>query len=133
MIKWPAKALISASLVFVVFTTFSLAQEMNRRIQVKREVAQLEQEVKKLNKSLVEMENLNHYFSSDAYKERMAREKLNYRAPGEEVVIVPEEGWQKNEDISSEEELSKDMPMPLRWWNAFFVDPQRDNFEKLEI
>ena len=77
--------------VVAVFLLVSLAQEMNRRLQVQREVAKLQQEVHGLEKTIVEMENLNQYFDTDDFQERMAREKLNYRAAGETVVLITEE------------------------------------------
>jgi len=133
MVKLPIKILLTTSIVFVVLIMFSLAQEMNRRIQVKREVARLEQEVKELNKSLVEMENLNHYFGSEAYKERMAREKLNYKAPGEEVVLVPEEQRASEEGAWQELQEVNDDSIPLKWWNTFFVDPQREELDSVNL
>ena len=105
-----------------VFILVSLAQEMNRRLQVQREVAKLQQEVHGLEKTIVEMENLNQYFDTDDFQERMAREKLNYRAAGETVVLITEEklaGEPREPEGQIEEE---EVSIAQRWWRVFFVD-----------
>lgn len=113
------KLILAAAVVVVLFILVSLAQEMNRRIQIQREVAELNQEVRGLDKEIAEMENLNQYFRSDAFQERMAREKMDYRAPGEEVVLIPEVlGKQTVVEESVVESVS--VSIPERWWRLFF-------------
>lgn len=109
--------------VFVIITLslfVSLAQEMNRRIQVQREVRKLEQQVADMQQSVIELENLNQYFRTDAYQERLAREKLNYRAPGEQVVLIPTNDTTTNTPSAADQ--AQTPPSPLeQWWRAFFV------------
>lgn len=117
-----AKLIISIAGIVAVFILVSLAQEMNRRLQVQREVAKLQQEVHVLEKTIVEMENLNQYFNTDDFQERMAREKLNYRAAGETVVLITEEkpaGEPREPESQIEEE---EVPIAQRWWRVFFID-----------
>ena len=116
------KLMIGSALVITAFIMVSLAQEMNRRLQVQREIVQLDQEVRKLEKNLIEMENLNQYFRTDAFQERMAREKLNYRAEGEKVVLIPEE-YSPIESESNAVPPEEDLSISRRWWKAFFGDP----------
>jgi len=106
----------------VVFILFSLAQEMNRRWQVEREVSRLEQEAQELQKNVIELENLNQYFKTPDFQERLAREKLNYRAPGEEVVLIPEQEQPKEVETVKSQLIKPTISssVPLRWWNAFF-------------
>jgi cell division protein FtsB len=115
------KIIVALAGIVVLFILVSLAQEMNRRIQIQREVALLDQEVRGLDKEIAEMENLNEYFRSNAFQERMAREKMNYRAPGEEVVLIPE--------VLGEQDVvggnivdSKSTSVPERWWRIFFIE-----------
>ncbi len=114
------KLILTAGAGVVLFILFSLAQEMNRRIQVQREVARLDQEVRSFDKKIAEMENLNQYFRSNAFQERMAREKMNYRAPGEEVVLIPEVLGKK--DVVKESVVDSVLvSIPERWWRIFFI------------
>lgn len=116
------KLITSIAGIVAVFILVSLAQEMNRRLQVQREVAKLQQEVHGLEKTIVEMENLNQYFDTDDFQERMAREKLNYRAAGETVVLITEEkpaGEPREPESQIEEE---EVSIAQRWWRVFFID-----------
>lgn len=120
------KLILAAAGVVVLFILVSLAQEMNRRIQIQREVARLDQEVRSLDKKIAEMENLNQYFRSNAFQERMAREKMNYRAPGEEVVLMPEV---LGEQDVVERSVVDSIPVsiPERWWRIFFIETLTGN------
>lgn len=100
---------------------FSLAQEANRRWQIQREVSRLEQQVSEMEKSLVALQQLNEYFRTPDYKERLAREQLNFRAPGEKVVLIPERDG-KPVATSKVAQEQKVVSIPLKWWYLFFVD-----------
>ena len=107
--------------IIIIFILVSLAQEMNRRLQVQREIVRLEQEAREVEKSLISMENLNQYFRTDSFQERMAREKLNYKAEGEKVVLIAEDYAPDPTESQSIEERG-DTSIPLRWWQIFFGD-----------
>lgn len=107
--------------VIALLILFSLAQEANRRWQIQREVSRLEQEVSDMEKSLVALQQLNEYFRTPDYKERLAREQLNFRAPGEKVVLIPEKGGVPVSTTKATQE-QKVVSIPLRWWYLFFVD-----------
>jgi len=107
--------------IVVLLILFSLAQEMNRRWQVQREVTKLETDVNKMERKVVELEQLNEYFSTQDYKERLAREQLNYRAPDEKVVLIPERvaGAQQTNPATKKQDAK--LSIPLQWWYLFFV------------
>lgn len=117
---WLKLGLAAAGIVAVLII-FSLVQEMNRRLSVQREIVRLESEANKLEKNLIQMENLNQYFKTDDFAELMAREKLNYRAEGEKVVLIPE--TEAVRDESEEGEAIDNRSIPKRWWDAFFTKP----------
>lgn len=117
--------ILIATAIVAMLILFSLAQEMNRRWQVQREVTRLEADVNKMERKVVELEQLNAYFSTQDYKERLAREQLNFRAPGEKVVLIPERvaGAQQTNPAANTTEAT--LSIPLRWWYLFFVqDPK---------
>ena len=117
------KIMISVAVVVVIFVLVSLAQEMNRRLQIQREVASLQQEVRDMEKKVIEMESLNQYFDTDDFQERMAREKLNFRAEGETVVLVTEERREEGPKIAGMQVEQKKVSTPRKWWHVFFVAP----------
>lgn len=118
--RW-LKFVLAAAGVIAVLIIFSLVQEMNRRLSVQREIVQLESEASKLEKNLIQMENLNQYFKTDDFAELMAREKLNYRAEGEKVVLIPETNDKPEDSIEAEKTDTRSIPK--RWWDAFFTKP----------
>jgi cell division protein FtsB len=111
--------------IVVVFTLFSLGQEISRRWQIDHQVAQLEQQADGMKKNVVELQNLNQYFQTPDYQERLAREKLNYRAPGEQVVLLPEDSSAPQPAAVTIAVPKQPLPLPLVWWNMFFVDAPR--------
>lgn len=119
------KVVLSVVILIALTLFVSLAKEMNRRIQIQHQVKALQNEVQGMQRSIVEMENLNHYFQTDAYQERLAREKLNYQAPGEKVVLIPENS---TTTTTADQTATADTPnysIPERWWRRFFV-PEKD-------
>lgn len=115
------RIVLSVTGVIVLLILFSLAQEMNRRWQIEREVVRLNQEADGLKKNVIELQNLNQYFRTADFQERLAREKLNYRAPGEEVVLIPED--EQPQEVSIKNQIINrgiDPSIPLKWWNTFF-------------
>lgn len=109
--------------VAAVLIIFSLAQETNRRWQYQQEVRRLEQEVREVEKSTIALEHLNQYFRTDEYQERLAREKLNYRAPDEKVILIPHDqpltaDQKKGTNDSSDDTVS----IPRLWWDLLFAD-----------
>lgn len=116
------KLIIGTTTVIVILILLSLTQEMNRRWQVQEEVSKLESNVKDLEKNVIELEQLNQYFRSDDYQERLAREQLNYKAEGEKVVLIPEKDLVETPSSQVIESDEEHVSLPLRWWKAFFVD-----------
>lgn len=117
------KLVLIAAAVAVVLLLVSLAQEMNRRWQIQREVHRLEQDVTAMRKTIIELENVNQYFRTDDFRERLAREKLNYQAPGEKVVLVPDQGT--NVAVAPPPTpVTATHSIPERWWRRLFVDTQ---------
>jgi len=106
--------------IVVLFLLVSLASELNRRLQIQREVQRLEEDVDELNKDVVELANLNKYFRSADFQERLAREKLNYNAPGEEVILIPEEA-QPPEEQEQLTVADRQPTIPEKWWQVFFI------------
>lgn len=116
------KIILSIAGAGLVFILVSLAQELNRRWQYQREVEQLKQTVYKSEQQLTELANLNTYFKTEEYKERLAREKLNYRAPGEKVILIPQDTTQSVAAEAEQSPATASYSIARRWWNAFF-DP----------
>lgn len=112
------KLVLGVTGLVAVFVILSLVQEMNRRWQIQREVRQLEEEAADMQQTITQLANLNQYFRTDDYQERLAREKLNYQAPGEKVVLIPDATRSAPATAPVAE-----APTPIieKWWRIFFV------------
>ncbi|MCE9643525.1 MAG: septum formation initiator family protein [Candidatus Andersenbacteria bacterium] len=117
----PNIVLITASII-VLLIILSLAQEVNRRWQVQNQIHELQSQVDSMQKHLVELQQLNEYFKTSDYKERLAREQLNYRAPGEKVVLIPETAASNNQTPTTTATATPPQSNPLKWWYLFFVN-----------
>lgn len=124
MASFRPNVVLGVTTVVVLLILFSLAQEMNRRLQIQREVTRLTEEVNVMEKHIIELEQLNEYFKTADYKERLAREQLNFRAPGEKVVLIPESSSQTVAKAAEKKEDTGPTSIPLKWWYTFFVDAQ---------
>lgn len=114
---------ITAGIV-VFFLLISLAQEVNRQWQVQRQIQTLEAQVHGEQASIAELQNLNEYFRTDDFQERLAREKLNYRAPGEKVVLIPDRELGQTDSDVTKKDVPEELPSFRQWWNAFFAPIQ---------
>lgn len=117
----PNIVLISASII-VLLIIFSLAQEVNRRLQVQNQIHELQSQVDSMQKHLVELQQLNEYFRTSDYKERLAREQLNYKAPGEKVVLIPETSSSQEQQTTQQTQKTPSQSNPTKWWYLFFVN-----------
>lgn len=116
------KLVLAVMIVTGTLLSISLVQEMNRRWQVQTEVAALEAEVKTAERKVIELTQLNQYFRTDAFQERLARENLNYSAPGERVVLIPEEFIPPETQSGEVTQKTEPDSIALKWWKIFFVN-----------
>jgi cell division protein FtsB len=107
--------------VLVLFIGISFAQELRRRVILQQHVDRLQQEIHTREDRIANLRKLTEYLKTDAYRERAAREKLNYQRPGENVVVIPESGTALGVDAPAASEAeSRETPIPRQWWNLFF-------------
>lgn len=113
-----SKALTYLLILFLFFGLVSLGREINRRLVLKKEFSNLENQI-----NLLEIENQQilkeiEQMQTDYFKERQARLKLGLQKPGEQVVVI-----QDNESAEVESKikyLGKEISNFRFWWSYFF-------------
>ncbi len=89
------------------------------------EISRLEMEAEKMRADTLSLKERIAYFSSDAFQEREAKEKLDYRKQDEKVVVVRP----GREDVSASAPLlssvesrynGEDVPNHRKWWRLFW-------------
>jgi len=106
--------LIIIYLFVVVGRTIATNYESNKQILIEAQtVAALEVEVG-------DIQNKINYYRTSSFKEKEAREKLGYKAPGENVISLPID--QENDKVSdsSISEVKIKTPNYRYWWSYFF-------------
>ncbi len=89
-------------------------QQWRGRQAINNEISHLVAEQQSLEKKNVDLEQSLQYFSSDSYKEKLAREQLGLKKDGEIVVNFPK----TNEPAATVQLLSPESN-PKKWWQYF--------------
>jgi len=125
-----SKLSLLASVVLLVLISVALGKVIYRRYLIEQEIGAMREEIEKAEGKNKELSDLIAYFSTDAFREKMARQKLNLQRPGETVVALPvkKEGEKiilGSEDDSSEnrarsEDAENFLANAKKWWHYFF-------------
>lgn len=117
--------LFALLLVFVWFG-IKAVKMISQKQELEREIDNLKGEIEKLDKSSREFSQLMEYLKDPNYLEKEAKEKLNLKKEGENVVLVPEAGALEiaaglSKDQANGEPISvKPESNPMKWWKFFF-------------
>lgn len=107
---------------------FGVAREYLKRAELDREIIKLEQELAKLNFDKKDFLNSIESYKSGFFLEQEAREKMNYKKPGETVAVIPAAALSAEKTEKSEggsfagEPLNGAVANAAEWWNYFFGD-----------
>lgn len=77
-----------------------------------------------LENNITLMQNQNNYYQTSSFKEKEAREKLGYKAPGESIMVLP---LDKEEEKTADPvlgEVSIKVPNYKLWWD-YIVEGRR--------
>lgn len=129
------RILLLVNVGVIVFLCLSLGREFVRQLDIKQNVAALQEEVGVLSQRHTELQDLYTSIQTISYVEREARLKLGLQKPGEQVVIVqdPVALQALQEEVGVEETMAQiasgevshvSYSNPKKWWFYFF-DPYR--------
>lgn len=104
--------------VLILWLTLSSINLNSKKVLVNREVKNIENKIKEVQKDTDYLNKFLAYFQSPAFLEREAHLKLNYKAQGEEVVFIYKDkniNTNKVSDSIGFEELLGRMPNYKKW------------------
>ncbi len=84
---------------------------------VDQEVDRLSKQADQISKDNTQLSELIKYLGTPEYKEKEAREKLNLKKEGEQVVVLPDP---EDENGLVASASTDDQPNPKKWFNYFF-------------
>ena len=108
-----SKIFTAVIFVMLVFSGYKAIERLPLLESVNREKDILEEKIADANIAETKFQGMSIYASSDAYLERQARLKLNYKKPGEEVVYIYHNNSQK-EQIQA---LANPGSNLRQWWD----------------
>lgn len=113
-----SRIFIAIGIIFGLLIIVASGKGIIRRLQVEKEIKNLQEEIKKLENKNTELQALIEYFQTESYAERQAREKLNLQKGGERAVIISEN---TSEELPLEKDKKTEEKSNLKkWWDFFF-------------
>ena len=118
--------LILVAILFLSGWLYLLSRKEHvRNKTIGSEITRLEAESERMRQENLSLKERIAYFSSDAFQEREAKEKLDYRKQDEKVIAVrpSREGREMDTSLLSSEESrynETDMPNHRKWWKLFW-------------
>lgn len=113
--------LFGVSVAFIIMIATS--KEKTRITGIQQEINTLQQKANDINHANVDLKEKIAYFETDDFKEKEAKEKLNFQKEGERVVIVKSSSQHTQEQQEQETtptEEQEDIPNYTKWWNQYF-------------
>ena len=118
------KFFFAICLISFAVVMYALYKETYKKRQIQEEVQKLKDQAISLEQGNQKLKGLIEYFQTQNFSEKEAREKLNVKKEGEEVVILrfQEDGRENaGEEIEeSNKDATQTISNPFKWWDYFF-------------
>ena len=118
-----------AGLVIVLYMLAILTSETGKNYQLRSKSDELEGQISQMQSQIEELGYKVTYYRTDAYQERLAREKLGLQKPGETVVIIKKDtastqgdgnGEVAQLDLKTDEQLQNSKSHWQQWHEFLF-------------
>lgn len=112
--------LFGVCVAFIIMIATS--KEHTRITGIEQEINTLQEKADQINGENNDLKEKIAYFKTDEFKEREAKEKLNYQKEGERVVIVKNRTQDPPAQENAEEinEIEENIPNHIKWWHQYF-------------
>lgn len=108
---------IILSLALIVLLLLSYNREMQRQKKINEKILELRNEALTLEQSNFKLARMLNYVQSEEFVELEARKNLNYKKPGEKVIVITENN--NNEDGAKKAEQLSNWE---KWMHYFFTE-----------
>ena len=122
-----SRAVLFFLLLAFVWLSLVLVKAFYKKRQLDQEIGSLKAEIDKTDKKGQELSQLLSYFGSESYLEKEAKDKLNLKKEGENVVMVQEPAADQVVAVdSSSDNQAAATAAPVnennlvKWWKFFF-------------
>lgn len=106
----------------IVVLGIALTKELIRKIQIHRQIEDLETEIASLEAHNGELNQMIQYFNSSSFQEKEARTKLGLSAAGETMVVLPGDSAANLGAASrqTDERIALDQRTNAQKWQDYF-------------
>lgn len=125
-----SRVVIFLLLLAFIWLSLVLVKAVYKKYQLDQEISSLKSEIEKTDKKNQELNQLLDYFNSQAFLEKEAKDKLNLKKEGENVVLVQDAvGEQSETSVEDVNGVSEKTAQPtalvkknnlVKWWEFFF-------------
>ncbi len=117
--------------IILLFTSVELVKEIINKRELQKNINELSVKVNDLKKRNTDLSSMISYFQSLDFVEQEARTKLNFRKPGENIIIVAGSVENRDGDVVSNGEINLNSEAnqlinsktnPQKWLDYFFAN-----------
>jgi cell division protein FtsB len=106
--------------VFVLYLLFVVGKTVFENYKSNQDILVEQTKLNNLRQEVASLRDQNNYFETQSFKEKEAREKLGYIAPGEKVVSLPYDTKEEKAADSQLAETQLKVPNYRLWMDYFF-------------
>lgn len=106
--------------LFILYLFFVISRTIYTNYNSNKELDKERQAVAMLRGEIADIQNKINYYQTSSFKEKEAREKLGYKAPGESVISLPIDKEEEKNADSSLGEVKIKTPNYRYWFEYFF-------------
>ena len=126
------KMIIIGEFFLVSYLLYTLTVSIYKSYQIDLHIKNYEEENTRIEEEIRNKAEELEYHNSPAYAEKIAKQNLGLVNPGEEVIIIPNDGTDfngqlptKTTDTEDTEDSTQDLSNPQKWWKFFFDIPSQ--------
>jgi len=115
--------IISIISILIIFVLYSLIGIVYKNYKINKQIENLKKEIAELKENNIEQQSKILYYATNAYIEKVLREKLGYQKEGERVYALPRQDPEREKLIKEQkkyQELEERKSNILKWWDWFF-------------
>jgi len=118
--------------IFILMILYSLIGIIYKNYTINKQMQTIRTDIENLKANNIEQESKMLYYSTDAYTEKILREKLGYQKEGERVYALPRQDPEREKLIKEQQQYQQNedkKPNILKWFEFFFTKKQTQTTE----
>ncbi|MCX6809086.1 MAG: septum formation initiator family protein [Candidatus Berkelbacteria bacterium] len=105
---------------FVVYLLFIVGKTVASNYNSNKDLAVDEAKLTEMEDQIVSLQNEINYQQTNSFREKEARAKLGYKAPGEKIIALPVDTEAEKQADSGMAAPTIQIPNYRLWWQFFF-------------